>query len=610
MPNPLKTLTLKRELALDGPLRRAGYRVVEIAGRLLPFVTIYGGTAALACCIYHKYNWAAIMSLTLYNLLNAKTVFGEMALVGAYGLFKVWTAQGVDWHASYLRETGAGARKDPERLSDAEEKSELNGKGALRQSDNQLDGSKTELEWNDVFHVVMVPNYKTPLSILTGTIQQLQHFSLAKTNMGICLAFEEREAGAEDKARQLKNQFGSSFRFITATYHPPNLPNHVPGKSSNECWAFSELVKEMEHKHGFSSSDPRVIITVIDDDSEMHSNYFEALSYKFLRMDETRRYLTLWQSPVTHFKNYVTQPNIVRAMSWCASLHELACLANRMDCHVPFSSYSLSLILASAVGGWDPDFISEDWHMMAKCSIKTQGRTKCEPIFLPLLNYAPEEDTWCGTLGARWTQALRHALGVSEIVYVFSKTYVGMCEHESLGSALVFLWRMMPLVGKFILVHFTTATLPVWRILTHVVISRKAQALLEVCETADSRLMTEACAHFDNGNEKQMLVHSWMVFICRQASMLTYVGILLSTCNGAMYFLLLKDRLGKDLPLTFRNPFLHIIRMLIESALTAPIALTFACVPEWVASVRIITTTRFYHSVAGMVGRSDDGASV
>ena len=62
---------------------------------------------------------------------------------------------------------------------------------------------------------------------------------------------------------------------------------------------------------------------------------------------------------------------LVRISSLFATLSELACLANPLDCHVrlqkamsvasevTYSTYSLSLALATAVGGWDPDHLAE-----------------------------------------------------------------------------------------------------------------------------------------------------------------------------------------------------------------------------------------------------------
>ena len=39
------------------------------------------------------------------------------------------------------------------------------------------------------------------------------------------------------------------------------------------------------------------------------------------------------------------------------------------------------------------------------------------PIFLPVINYTPEDDTYFATIWARWVQSKRHALGIAEMVY-------------------------------------------------------------------------------------------------------------------------------------------------------------------------------------------------
>jgi hypothetical protein len=58
------------------------------------------------------------------------------------------------------------------------------------------------------------------------------------------------------------------------------------------------------------------------------------------------------------------------------------------------------------VGGWDPDWISEDWHMFLKCFLNTGGQVGVVPILLPIVNYTPEDAGWWGTVWARWTQVL------------------------------------------------------------------------------------------------------------------------------------------------------------------------------------------------------------
>ena len=46
------------------------------------------------------------------------------------------------------------------------------------------------------------------------------------------------------------------------------------------------------------------------------------------------------------------------------------------------------------MGGWDPDWISEDWHMFLKCFLNTGGEVSVSGIFLPVVNYTPEDSTY------------------------------------------------------------------------------------------------------------------------------------------------------------------------------------------------------------------------
>jgi len=62
-----------------------------------------------------------------------------------------------------------------------------------------------------------------------------------------------------------------------ATYHPPGLPNEMPGKASNTRWAAQRLWSFIE-KEGIPEE--RVIFTVADADSDFHPVYFEALTYR------------------------------------------------------------------------------------------------------------------------------------------------------------------------------------------------------------------------------------------------------------------------------------------------------------------------------------------
>mmetsp|Transcript_69405 Transcript_69405/g.192101 ORF Transcript_69405/g.192101 Transcript_69405/m.192101 type:complete len:285 (-) Transcript_69405:41-895(-) len=102
------------------------------------------------------------------------------------------------------------------------------------------------------------------------------------------------------------------------------------------------------------------------------------------------------------------------------AVSELSLLSDAQATRFPYSTYSLSMSLALRVGGWDPEWIAEDWHMGIKCFLLTFGKCHVQPILYPTINYMPEDCTWGGTVSARWTQAKRHALGISDTAYLLS----------------------------------------------------------------------------------------------------------------------------------------------------------------------------------------------
>ncbi|CAE8685751.1 unnamed protein product, partial [Polarella glacialis] len=479
--------------------------------------------------------------------------------------------------------------------------------------------SELGIAWSDVIHIVMLPTYKTPMSVLEETLDCLARSKLAKHQVGICLAFEERESEAPQKAAEIELQFKGRFKFIISTFHPSNLPGHVPGKSSNECWAFSCLRRDLEESHGIPPFDPRVVITVIDDDSDMHDKYFEALTHHFLALGEEERYLRFWQPPICQFKNYLRQPMLVRVSSLFATLHELACLANPLDHHVCFSSYSVSLVLASAVGGWDPEYLAEDWHMFAKSSLMTEGRVKCCPIFLPVLNYTPEEETYYGTLDSRWQQAKRHALGVSELVYVWSAIYLALLELPTLRRKVLFLWRIAPLVSKFTQTHFVNGMAAVWSVMAQLVI--RVYMWGSWCHLHDLDNVDGACplpmlslasaalggaSALEAANE-QILRNSLLVYWQQRATALAAISSILCGGLGAMYFHIVKDRVEGNPDSHWHIRCLPLMWLVIElecSTCGLVSSFIFGSLPLWIACIRVIHGVRFPHIVAGMVGRS------
>mmetsp|Transcript_78464 Transcript_78464/g.219495 ORF Transcript_78464/g.219495 Transcript_78464/m.219495 type:complete len:840 (-) Transcript_78464:476-2995(-) len=267
-----------------------------------------------------------------------------------------------------------------------------------------------------VVHWVVFPNYKEDFDILCEAIDSVGQSSIARSQICVLLAMEAREEGAAEKAERLQDKYRDTFREIAMTLHPPDLPNDPAGKASNMAWAFKWLCNHVSDTGG----DPaNVIVTVSDADSDFHKCYFDSLANSFAETPLEKRHITLWQSPIFHVKNYHRQPMPLIVGTMFTAMAEIAVLSDPNAVRFPYSTYSLSMNLATHVGGWDPEWIAEDWHMGIKCFLLTLGESQVQPILLPTVNYMPEEDSWLGTCYARWQQAKRHALGFSDMAYYF-----------------------------------------------------------------------------------------------------------------------------------------------------------------------------------------------
>mmetsp|Transcript_51600 Transcript_51600/g.95498 ORF Transcript_51600/g.95498 Transcript_51600/m.95498 type:complete len:752 (+) Transcript_51600:78-2333(+) len=297
-----------------------------------------------------------------------------------------------------------------------------------------------------VQHWVIVPNYKEDLDTLRESLGSIAKSTLAQKQIGIVLAMEKREDGSEEKAEKLKGEFKDNFCEIIPTFHPPDLPNDPAGKASNVAWAFKRLTEhlktdgsekawEPETEDGSNgatmaksiacppetSAEHHVVLTVADADSCFHELYFEALTKDYVELSEEQRQTSMWQAPIYHMKNYHDQPSPVAVGSIFTGMIEGAMLADPNAIKFPYSTYSVSYAMAQSVGGWDAEWIAEDWHMGIKCYLLTLARMEIRTIYAPIVNTTPEapDGNWMGTLWARLSQAKRHALGFSDIAYLF-----------------------------------------------------------------------------------------------------------------------------------------------------------------------------------------------
>ncbi|KAH8832993.1 glycosyl transferase family group 2-domain-containing protein [Flagelloscypha sp. PMI_526] len=263
-----------------------------------------------------------------------------------------------------------------------------------------------------VRHAIVLPSYKEDVNTLRETLLVLASHVLAKTSYDVYLAMEERDSTAKNMAATLIDAFRLSFRSISCSFHPGDIPGEAAGKSSNVSWAARNL--------GLNYRDSRdrdnCIITIMDSDTHLSSNYFLLLSKH--HREDCEPWNNLYVVPIIFDRNSQSVNPLVRAADifWCGA--GLSGVYEGSSVMIPTSVYSIPLVLAEEVGGWDtgPDSIGEDMHMFLKCYFQTKGQLKTKIVYSP----ASQSNVSSGLKGirgsidnmkARYNQALRHMWG-------------------------------------------------------------------------------------------------------------------------------------------------------------------------------------------------------
>lgn len=286
------------------------------------------------------------------------------------------------------------------------------------------------LAWDDVHHVVIIPNYKEPDQILRQTLDNLSAQYEARRRITIVLAMEAAEDTSIAKGEQLVKDYTPCFKHIFYTVHPRGLPSEMQCKSANEAWAARWVKRQLVDELGYELD--HILVTTMDADTLWHRDHFYALTYQFAINPE--RHLRFWQAPIRYHGNIWDINPLMRIINAYSTALELAYLAAPWWMPMPMSSYSLSLRLLDVCGYWDPDVIADEWHMYIKAFFLRDGEIKLERVFLPFLAQATTGDTPLESIRNRYQQTLRHAWGTKEVGYSLAK----MLEHPEIEFSRAF----------------------------------------------------------------------------------------------------------------------------------------------------------------------------
>ena len=273
---------------------------------------------------------------------------------------------------------------------------------------NWLNFAKPLENFEKVAHVIIIPNYMENYEKLKNTLYSLSEQTFSAKRIYVVLAMEKREAGVNEKANKLIEEFKDKFGDIFASFHP-DIAGEVKGKSSNEAFggklAYKKLVSTKIIDFDFAT------ISSVDADSIFDNQYFAYLSYSFLK--DPNKYNKFWQSANVNYNNFWDVPAPIRIISFFGSLYRTALLVQK-DRLVSNSTYSLSFKLLHKIGYWDTDVIPEDYRIFFKAFFKNKGDIFAEPIFLKTSMDAPLSSSYVKSLKNKYQQERRWSWGASD----------------------------------------------------------------------------------------------------------------------------------------------------------------------------------------------------
>ncbi|KAJ3071856.1 hypothetical protein HDU98_004706 [Podochytrium sp. JEL0797] len=382
--------------------------------------------------MYTPYYAPAVFSAYFAHLIGVFFMFSVRTGTGVlYTLWRSWQHAQVDW----VKKRDDDVAELRRTLSVDQEKM-----------------GERELEFltvKDIFHVIVIPNYKESLETLTETLDVLASHALAKTNYKVCLGMEATEEGCEAKALSLTTQYASSFHTITSTVHPKNLPGEIRGKSSNSNWACTQLFNRFNTTGSFlppptekpldatfdeGRTDPAIlqhIFTCIDADTCFAADYFTTVAYEYTNLDVYARKAAMFVPSLIFDRNSDEVNILVRVydMSWSSA--QMSYFLPGFPFKSAMSAYSVPMELARAVGFWDTtkEALGEDMHMTIKCTFATSGRLRVIPIYSPAsqFNVCGDKPTMTSSLYARLVQLRRHMWGLLDCGYTLRMGILWLC---------------------------------------------------------------------------------------------------------------------------------------------------------------------------------------
>lgn len=303
----------------------------------------------------------------------------------------------------------------------------------------QLAENNLPLTLEEIEHVVLIPTWKEPLSILEDTFENLCSANANMQRVHIVLACEERDLeNAQNIAANLLKSFADRFASFHVTYHPKNTPGEIVGKGANITYAMRQFCETMRAQGRLQTPEDveRFIVTTIDADHRIHKEYLHLLELYYFYAPNRQHYSF---QPLPFLHNNIWQVPIFNRVVAVSSMFWHLIESGRPDRLRNFSSHAQPLGALLDLDFWSVTTIVEDGHQFWRSYMHFRGQYKVIPLFIPIYQDAVQNNTYTSTLIAQYKQLRRWAYGAEDIAYTITKFWRYRREIPTLRSLYLFL---------------------------------------------------------------------------------------------------------------------------------------------------------------------------
>lgn len=384
---------------------------------LAPFVPVY-----VACFI---------LAFNLYWFLKSINIMRHMLT----SFTRMWRSMKIDW-----LERCKAVCTDPIAYKKylwneyTETKSKYSYNNWL-EINNLGDNFSVVKDWKQVYHVLFVTNYQEDFNITESTYEAIRDCNYPNDHIIIVSCGEKVDEENYLLVKdEIQKNFGGNFKDIQYYLHE-KMEGEVSGKGPN-LYSAGRKFLEYFNKNYPNIRPEDVLVTTLDADHIVHSDYLSNLTYKYII--DANRHRKTYQPIALLFNNIWDAPAPSRILAIASSFWQMVESVRPYRLRT-FAAHTQSLKTLIVTDFWSNKTVVEDGHQYWRTYFAYNGDHEMVGLQVPVYQDCVMADGFLLTLKNQYLQRRRWAWGISDFPFII-KNFI---KHPEIpfGEKFIQTWR-------------------------------------------------------------------------------------------------------------------------------------------------------------------------